>query len=166
MNVQMSGTCGGAVRTQVSALPGRVPDLRQELEKALISPYGLHLTAESCAKSWDDCPWSDAELRRQIGVATVWLSRCEPTRGINMSVGTTYGLKHLAADWWRAARGGNGYSLNGMFCAAAHRLGLKMTVPPSYGQGRRDFFNPYLNISSRSVERLRRETATMEMMKH
>src|SRR5260370_36320237 len=121
----MSGTLS-AGRTDVSALaaPGLAPaevyaTLRQEFEKALVSPYGVHLTPESCAKAWAECPWPDAELRRQVGIATVWLSRCERTRRINIDIGTSYHLKHLAADWLHATRHGDGYSLNGCFVMAA-----------------------------------------------
>src|SRR5258708_6208080 len=100
----MTGTAGGAERSDVTAISGLTEPpfatLRQEFEKALVSPYGLHVTPESCARAWDECPWPDTELRRQIGIATVWLSRCERTAKPNTGIGTSYHLKHLAADWW------------------------------------------------------------------
>jgi hypothetical protein len=151
-----AGTC--LSRPHISALDGRLATLRQEFEKALVSPYGMHISRESCAKSWDSSPWPDVELRRQIGVATVWLSRCDATRDVNTAIGTSYALKHLAADWWRATRGGNGYSLNGAFVMAAIRLGLKVRVPVALSWGRRDFYNPHVGVSTKSVEALRKET--------
>src|SRR5260370_35870280 len=77
-----NGTLGmGATGTPyVSALSGAAEaSLRDELEKELISPLGLHLTRESCSRAWDQPQWSDGELRRQIGKATAVLKRCEPT---------------------------------------------------------------------------------------
>jgi len=165
MNAGMSGTLCGAELDYVTQIAGGglVPDrgaLREEFEDRLVSPFGLHRDPTSCARWWDEAPWSESELRRQIAAATAWLRR-EPTRRPNRNIGTSYHLKHLCEDWFRASHGGSvGYTLNGCFIMAALRLGLEVEVPAAFVWGARDFYNPYVSISTRSVEALRREVET------
>ena len=134
--------------------------LREEFEPLLISPHGLHYTAELCRRAWDDEAenvsdwdrWED-HLRGEIAKADEWLRLQPRTKTINTRTATSYGLKHVVENWYRNKYGGNGYLCNGCFLMAAHRLGFKMKGRPGNycfdGGYVRDCFNAWINISSK-----------------
>lgn len=128
--------------------------LRDEFEPLLISPLGIHPTAELCTAAWDEDPCDD-RLLEEIERAEIWLRLANRTREVNKRVGKSYGLKHGVESWFRARQRGDVFVSNGCFLMAAHRLGFK--IEPSHGEYRligliiRDTLNAWINISSHSV---------------
>jgi hypothetical protein len=123
--------------------------LRAEFEPLLISPNGLHATAEECAAAWDREKTSDAQLCEQIALADEWLRKCTKSKTIDRTKPSSYGLKSIASRWhgW----GGFGPQIfNGCFLMAASRLGFKMEPqPPRYvSKIKRNDCNAFLNIAS------------------
>src|SRR5215469_13451763 len=76
--------------------------LREEFEPLLISPSGIHPTAELCKAAWDEYRMieDDCSMDEQIRRAHTWLSRVDRTQGINKRAGTSSKLKHLVESWF------------------------------------------------------------------
>jgi hypothetical protein len=123
--------------------------LREEFEKVLLSPDGLHSDAEACAKAWDAETSSDERLSEMIELAAEWLRLCTRSRSVNTRTPSSFGLKNICSRWH--GRDGHGPRiLNGVFLMACHRLGFLMQAqPPRYVEkiGRCDA-NAWINIAT------------------
>jgi hypothetical protein len=102
--------------------------LRAEFEKRLISPFGLHASADECRKAWDRERADDEKLSGMIYLADRWLAFCTPSQSINYSIPCSFSLKKFAERWHAARLGGNihGHMLHGTLLMACHRRGIKM----------------------------------------
>jgi hypothetical protein len=109
-----------------------MPTLREEFEPHLLSPDGLHASAEDCRKAWDAETSTDARLAKMIGLADQWLRECTKSSAINRRAPSSFMLSKIASRWF----GRDGFGpriLHGCFLMSAHRAGFKMQpAPPRY----------------------------------
>jgi hypothetical protein len=119
--------------------------LRDEFEKLKISPDGLHPDAKSCAAAWNRETSTDERLARMIDLAEQWLLCCKPSKSVNKTAPSSFGLAKICSRWHGGAR-----VLSGCLLMAASRLGYQMEAqPPMFIEkiGRNDA-NAWISITS------------------